>query len=247
MPWPDDFIEYITGLPDVTVVSGPEPITIGGVTGTEITVMTPPMHPLVWMDGDYTWLGGGKTGVDPSAERRFAVLETGGHKLLISLVTDPTSFEARNTDLQPILDSITLRVAQTASMARPDRRASTEASPPSGADHHDIDGLVAATDLQVPPLEPNRLVVGGLGCRDSDQDLAGRRSGRQSGRRVHDIAERREVVDGSRRTGRPTYASPVWTPAPIGIGPVGDASGRPQRGARALLQLQSRRSHAVAR
>ena len=27
----------------------------------------------------------------------------------------------------------------------------------------------------------------------------------------------------------PTYASPVCTPAPIGIGPVGDASGRPSR------------------
>ena len=29
VPWPADFIDYITGLPEVTVVSGPEPITIG--------------------------------------------------------------------------------------------------------------------------------------------------------------------------------------------------------------------------
>ena len=107
VPWPDDFVEYITGLPDVTVVSGPEPITIGGVTGTEITVMTPPMHPLVWMEGDYTWLGGGQTGVDGAAERRFIVLETGGHTLLITLANDPSTFDARNAELQTILDSIT--------------------------------------------------------------------------------------------------------------------------------------------
>jgi hypothetical protein len=107
VPWPADFIEYITGLPDVTVVSGPEPITIGGVTGTEITVMTPPMHPLVWMEGDYSWLGGGQTGVDGAAERRFIVLETGGHTLLITLANDPSTFEARNAELQTILDSVT--------------------------------------------------------------------------------------------------------------------------------------------
>jgi hypothetical protein len=107
VPWPDDFIEYITGLPDVTVVSGPEPISIGGVTGTEITVMTPPMHPLVWMEGDYSWLGGGRTGVDGAAERRFIVLETGGHTLLITLANDPSTFDARNAELQTILDSIT--------------------------------------------------------------------------------------------------------------------------------------------
>jgi hypothetical protein len=64
------------------------------------------MHPLVWMEGDYTWLGGGKTGVDGPAERRFVVLETGGHTLLISLVNDPSTFEAHNAEFQTILDSI---------------------------------------------------------------------------------------------------------------------------------------------
>ena len=92
---------------------------------------------------------------------------------------------------------------------------------------HHIDGLVAATDLQVPPLEPVRLVVGGFGCRDGDQDLAGRRGGRQPSRRVDDIAQRREVVDGSRRTGRPDVRLAGMHPGADRDRPVGDASGRP--------------------
>ena len=73
--------------------------------------MTPPMHPLVWLKDDFTWLGGGQTGVDGAAERRFIVLETGGHTLLISLANDPSTFEARNAEFQTILDSDHLRVA----------------------------------------------------------------------------------------------------------------------------------------
>jgi hypothetical protein len=106
MAWPADFFGYITGLPGVTVVSGPEPVTIGGVTGKQIVVKTPSMHPLVWMNGDYSWIGGGQTGVDSATERRFIVLETGGHKLFITLANDPSTFEARDTELRAILDTI---------------------------------------------------------------------------------------------------------------------------------------------
>ena len=60
-------------------------------------------------------------------------------------------------------------------MARPDVGDRT-GPPPSGANHHDIDGLMAAANLQVSPLEPLNLVLGGVGCRDGDQDLAGRRT-----------------------------------------------------------------------
>ena len=107
VPWPDDFFAYITGLPGVEVVSEPEPITIGGVTGEQIDVKTPDMHPLVWMAGDYTWLGGGKTGVDPAGERRFVVLEKDGHTLLISLYVDPATFEERSAEVETLLGSIT--------------------------------------------------------------------------------------------------------------------------------------------
>jgi hypothetical protein len=105
--WPADFFAYISALPGVTVVSGPESITVGGVTGTQIDVMTPPMHPLVWLKGDYTWLGGGKTGVDPALERRFVVVEAGGHTLFVQFANDPSTFGARDAEVRAILDSIT--------------------------------------------------------------------------------------------------------------------------------------------
>jgi hypothetical protein len=107
IPWPDDFFEYITGLPGVEVVSGPEPVTIGGVQGTQIDVKTPEMLPIVWMAGDYTWLGGGRTGVDPALERRYIVLERGGHTLLIQLGELPSKFAKRDAEVRSILDTIT--------------------------------------------------------------------------------------------------------------------------------------------
>ena len=107
VPWPADFIGYITALPGVRVVSGPEPVTIGGVAGTQVTVMTPPMHPLFWLDGDYTWLGGGRTGVDPAWERRYIVVKTGGHTLLVEFADDPSRFDERDAEVRAILDTIT--------------------------------------------------------------------------------------------------------------------------------------------
>jgi hypothetical protein len=106
VPWPGDFFGYITGLPEVEVVSGPEPITIGGITGTQIDVKTPPMHPLIWMAGDYTWLGGGKTGVDPATEHRFVELKTGGHTLLITGPGPGMLTDHSRAAVQAILDSI---------------------------------------------------------------------------------------------------------------------------------------------
>jgi hypothetical protein len=105
--WPGDFFAYITALPGVRVVSGPEPIEIGGNTGREIVVMTPPMHPLVWMKGDFSWLGGGKSGVEAASERRFVVVKAGRHVVFIEFADDPSTFAARDAEVQPILASIT--------------------------------------------------------------------------------------------------------------------------------------------
>ena len=109
VPWPADFFAYITGLPGVTVVSGPEPIIVGGVEGKQIAVMTPEMHPLVWLEGDYTWLGGGSSGVDPAMERRFAVVERDGHTLFVQFGNDPATFDARDAEIRAILDSISFQ------------------------------------------------------------------------------------------------------------------------------------------
>jgi hypothetical protein len=105
--WPADFFGYITALPGVTVVSGPQPITVGGVTGMQIVVMTPPMRPLVWLEGDTTWMGGGPTGVEPAQQRRFVVVKWGGHTLFVQFGSDPAAFGARDAEVRAILDSIT--------------------------------------------------------------------------------------------------------------------------------------------
>ena len=68
--------------------------------------MTPAMHPLVWLKGDFTWMGGGPTGVDPAMERRLIVVETGGHTLFVQLGDDPAKFEAHDAELRSILTSI---------------------------------------------------------------------------------------------------------------------------------------------
>jgi hypothetical protein len=102
LAWPSDVIAYLTALPGVTVVSGPEPISVGGVSGTQVVLMTPPMRPLVWMDGDHSPLGPG----EPAVERRVIVIETGGHTLFLDFIEDPASFDARAAEFQPVIDSI---------------------------------------------------------------------------------------------------------------------------------------------
>ena len=76
------------------------------VEGTQIVVMTPPMHPLVWLKDDFLWLGGGKTGVDPATERRFVVVERDDHTLLVQFANDPATFDARDAEVRALLDSI---------------------------------------------------------------------------------------------------------------------------------------------
>ena len=75
----------------------------------ELFAMTPPMHPLVWMKGDNMWIGGGASGVDNAAERRFIIVKTGGHTVFITLAEDPSRFEARDTELRAILDTISFK------------------------------------------------------------------------------------------------------------------------------------------
>jgi hypothetical protein len=106
VPWPDDFFAYVTALPGVSVRSGPEPITIGGVEGTQLTVDTPEMHPLIWTAADSMWLGGGSTGVDPVMTRHYALLEVDGHRLLFEFDTSPTVFDERLPMVKALYDTI---------------------------------------------------------------------------------------------------------------------------------------------
>jgi hypothetical protein len=105
--WPDDFLGYVASLPGVEVIEGPEPVTIGGIEGSRIIVKTPPMHPLVWLEGDQTWLGGGASGVDPELKRQMILLEVNGEKILLHFEDSANRFDNNYPLVQEIFDSIT--------------------------------------------------------------------------------------------------------------------------------------------
>ena len=107
MPWPADFFRYLSGLSGVKVLAGPKLIIVGGHRGTQIVVATPRMHPLLWLKNDFTWLGGGATGIDPPGKRQLILLTVGKQKLLLSFGDAPGTFAPRAALLQPIYRSIT--------------------------------------------------------------------------------------------------------------------------------------------
>ena len=104
--WPADFFGYLTALPGVRVVSRPTPVRIGGVRGTQITVQTRPMHPLIWLDGDTGWLGGGPSGVDPTLTRQIILLNVKGRKLLLAFADAPARFKTRWPQVRQLYSSI---------------------------------------------------------------------------------------------------------------------------------------------
>jgi hypothetical protein len=104
--WPSDFFGYLSSLPGVKVVSAPRPATVGGVRGTQITIKTPPMHPIIWLKGDTAWIGGGPSGVDPAAIRRIILLNVRGKKLLLGFGDTPGRFKARWPLIQQLFSSI---------------------------------------------------------------------------------------------------------------------------------------------
>jgi len=106
VPWPASYLDYLAALPGVTVVEAAVPVTIGGVNGRSITVRTPAMAPTIWVKDDYTWLGGGKTGMDPAFERRIIELRVHGTSLLIEYDDDPAVFGERVRDVDALIATI---------------------------------------------------------------------------------------------------------------------------------------------
>jgi hypothetical protein len=104
-PWPASYIDYLAKLPGVTVAEKPSPVTVGGIKGREITVTTPAMHPTIFLKGDYTWLGGGKSGIDPAAFRRVLELTVKGKRLLIEY-DDAKRYEDRVQVVDDIIRTI---------------------------------------------------------------------------------------------------------------------------------------------
>jgi hypothetical protein len=107
VPLPEDFFAYISSLPGVKIIQGPDPVTIGGIGSSQIIIHTPAMRPILWVKDDYTWLGGGSTGVDPEFKRLMILLEVSGEQVLLEFDDSPEKFDERYPLVQEIFNSIT--------------------------------------------------------------------------------------------------------------------------------------------
>jgi hypothetical protein len=106
LPWPASYTDYLAGLPGVEVAGGPEPVTVAGQPGTRVIFNLPAMHPTVYLKDDFTWLGGGQSGIDPVSKRQVIELKIGGKNVLIDYADSPTSFDSRLADVNAIIDTI---------------------------------------------------------------------------------------------------------------------------------------------
>lgn len=102
-PLPDEFFDYVTSIPGVTVVQGPDPITSNGIQGIQIIVHTPPMRAMLWLKDDYAWHGG----ADPEFKRQMILLEVNGEQVLLEFVDNPEKFDEHYPLVQEIFNSIT--------------------------------------------------------------------------------------------------------------------------------------------
>ena len=104
LPWPADFFAYVAAIPGMKVIKGPEPITIGGVQGTQIIVRTPAvMHTMLWLKDDWTGLG------DDYSNRieQLILLDVNGELVLLEFDESPEKFDERYLLVQEIFNSIT--------------------------------------------------------------------------------------------------------------------------------------------
>ena len=106
IPWPSDFLRYLSALHGVKVISPPRPVRVGGVRGTQLTIQTPPMHPIIWLKRDHGWIGGGASGVEPASTRQFVLLDVKGKKLLLVFADTAARFKSRWPMVQQLFRSI---------------------------------------------------------------------------------------------------------------------------------------------
>ena len=109
MPWPSSYIDYLVALPGVVVVKGPGPTTVDGVEARQVIVQTPPMHPTIYLKGDFAWLGGGKTGIDGAFGRLVIELTVDGKRVLIEYDDAPQRFDEH----LPVVDDVIASIAFT--------------------------------------------------------------------------------------------------------------------------------------
>ena len=103
IPWPDDFFAYLTAFPNVKVIQGPDPVTIGGVQGTQIIVHATSLSPILWLKDDYSWLGG----VISDGKIQLILLDANGERVLLMFPDSPEKFDERYPLVQEIFSTIT--------------------------------------------------------------------------------------------------------------------------------------------
>ena len=106
VPWPSNFFAYLSSLPRVKVLAPPRSVTIGGARGTQFTIQTPPMHPIIWLKGDSAWIGGGRAGVDPAMTRRITLINVKGKKLLLGFADSSANFKTRSPMVSKLFSTI---------------------------------------------------------------------------------------------------------------------------------------------
>ena len=106
MPWPSSYIDYLVALPGVVVEKGPAPTTVDGVEARRVVVQTPPMHPTIFLKGDYAWLGGGSTGIDGAFGRLVIELTVDGKRVLIEYDDAPEHFDEHLPTVDDMIASI---------------------------------------------------------------------------------------------------------------------------------------------
>jgi hypothetical protein len=106
VPWPSDFFGYLSSLPGVKVIASPKPVTIGGIRGSQFTVQTPPMHPIIWLKSDTAWIGGGPSGVDPAMTRRIILVNVKGKMLFLGFADTAANFKKRWPMVHQLFGSI---------------------------------------------------------------------------------------------------------------------------------------------
>ena len=104
--WPASYLDYMKAMPDVRVIDGPSPITVGGIEGRAMTIETPPMAPTIWLKDDSACLGGGSRGVDPAMGRFLVELNVNGTPLVIEYDDDAAKIISRIPQVQSLLAGI---------------------------------------------------------------------------------------------------------------------------------------------
>jgi len=101
---PDDSFAYITSLPGVKVIKGPESVSPGGLQGNQLIVDQTPFHPFLQLKDDYAMNGQDV----PEFKQLMILLDVNGEQQILLWFPEPReTFDQRYLLVQEIFNSIT--------------------------------------------------------------------------------------------------------------------------------------------